>query len=94
MVQGGRRAKLQMGAPNLGLYNLTAALMYWWVLSTNICVPSVLRHNLWWRMIRARTTEMHDIGRMHALPGFNPSNINHELCHFTGDVTRISRLQP
>jgi hypothetical protein len=30
----------------------------------------------------------------HVWPDFNPSNINHELCHYTDDVTRIAGLQP
>jgi hypothetical protein len=28
------------------------------------------------------------------MPGLQPSNINHELCHYTDDVTRMAGLQP
>jgi hypothetical protein len=30
----------------------------------------------------------------HAWGGFNPSNINHELCLYTDDVIRMAELQP
>jgi hypothetical protein len=29
----------------------------------------------------------------HAWLGFNPSNVNHELCRYTDDVTRMAGLQ-
>jgi len=29
----------------------------------------------------------------HAWQGFNPSNINHELCHYTDDAACMARLQ-
>jgi len=31
---------------------------------------------------------------LHAWPDFSPGNINHELCHYTDDVTRMTGLQP
>jgi hypothetical protein len=30
----------------------------------------------------------------HAWSGFNRSNINHELCHYTDDVMQMAGLQP
>jgi hypothetical protein len=38
------------------------------------------------RCPQQRTPERDAIGS-HGRPGFNTSNINHELCHHTGDVT-------
>jgi hypothetical protein len=41
---------------------------------------------------RPWTPERHAIGRTHA--GFTPSNINHELCHYTDDITRMLASRP
>jgi hypothetical protein len=32
--------------------------------------------------------------QVHVCPGFNPSNINHELCHYADDVTLWPGFNP
>jgi hypothetical protein len=40
-----------------------------------------------------RNTDRQDC-KSNVWPGVNPSNINHELCHYADDVTRMAGRQP
>ena len=48
--------------------------------------------NITMTLVRKWELESQGIGS-HAWPGFNPSNVDHELCHYTDDVTRMAGLQ-